>query len=349
MLPNRIKEKREITQDRRDFLKFVGALGILAAPMALLPWSREKIFDQGLTQASKTRPLMGTFVTVTVLDRSPERATEAMEAAFAEINRLVGLLDRHSSGTPVAYLNQTGYLRDLPPELYEVLEAGKRMHHLTRGVFDMTVMPLLDLFEKSFARTALPPPAAAIENGRKLVGDRYVHLRRKEVRLEKDGMGITLDGIAKGYIVDRAIGVLEARGVKQALINAGGDIRALGDKGNGSPWRIAIQDPADKKRVVQVIPLKNWAIATSGNYENYFDRDKNYHHILDPETGLSARNFAGVTVMAPTLAVADALATAAFVPAFEKARDFIGAASPAEALWIDRRRTLSKTGGWQWG
>lgn len=343
-----VKGEMEKIRNRREFLKFGCALGIGVTPLVLFPLLRERTFNPGLIQAKKTRPLMGTFVTVIVLDPSENRATEAMEAAFAEIERVICLLDRHSPDTPVAHLNRVGYLKDIPPEVYEVMDLGMRIHFLTGGLFDITVKPLLDLFESSFFLTSEAPPTAEIQRILKRIGAQHVHRCRKEIRFLKEGMQVTLDGIAKGYIVDRAISVLKNRGIKHGLINAGGDIRALGGKGGGMPWKIAIQDPVNKNRVVQIIPLQDRSIATSGNYENYFDPDRRYHHIINPETGFSPQQFMGVSVLASSLSIADALSTAVFIPPSETAREFIKTISGAEALWIDRRRAITKTEGWKW-
>lgn len=345
MVEKWIKEKMEQMTDRREFLKLMGALGIGLTPLVIVPSTSEMIFGRDLAQANKTRPLMGTFVNVTVLDNSGDRATEAMEAAFAEIERLISLLDRHSQDTPVAYLNRMGHLKDIAPEIHEVMYLGEHIHRLTGGMFDITVKPVLDLFEKHFSRTSEPPPAAEVQMVIKQVGAQYIRHGQDEIRFFKDGMGITLDGIAKGYIVDQAISLLKSRGIKHALINAGGDIRALGDKGRGRPWKIAIQDPIHKNKVMHIIPLQGRALATSGNYENYFDPEKKFHHIINPETGLSPQTFTSVSVLASSLAKADALATAAFIPAWEKAQEFIQAVPGTEALWIDRNKATVKTEG----
>jgi thiamine biosynthesis lipoprotein len=341
-----VKGKMEKIRSRREFLKFAGALGIGATPLILFPLTREKIFNQDLIQADRTRPLMGTYVTVTVLDPSEHRATEAMEAAFTEIERLISLLDRHSHDTPVARLNRAGCLKDVPPEVYEVVDLGRRIHGTTGGLFDITVKPLLDLFENNFSLTSEPPPMAEIQGVLKQVGSQHVRHSREEIRFLKEGMQITLDGIAKGYIVDRAISVLKSRGIKHGLINAGGDIRALGGKGDRMPWKIAVQDPMNKNKIVQIIPLIDRSIATSGNYENYFDTNKRYHHIVNPETGLSPQQFVSASVLASSLSIADALSTAIFIPSSETARDFIRTISGAEALWIDRKKAITKTDGW---
>ena len=332
--------------DRRSFLKWAGALGIGLSPLVLAAPVREKVFGRGLQAASKTRPLMGTWVTVTVLHPSEEKAAEAMERAFAEMERLSPLLDRHGQDTPVAYLNRTARLQDVPRELHEVLARSERFYRLTGGVFDITVKPVLDLLETHFSRTKEFPQAEEIRRAASRVGAQSIAHGEREIRFLREGMGVTLDGIAKGYIVDRAISFLKDFGIRQALINAGGDIRALGDKGNGQPWRIAIQDPMERNQVVQVIPLREGAVATSGDYENYFDPEKKFHHIIDPETGFSPHRFTSVSILAPSLADADALATAAFIPSRDRAMKFIAAVPGTQVLWIDREKKRAGSGGW---
>jgi thiamine biosynthesis lipoprotein len=126
-------------------------------------------------------------------------------------------------------------------------------------------------------------------------------------------MGITLDGIAKGYVVDRASGVLTRRGVKDHLINAGGDIRVSGRREGGAPWRVAIRDPRDERRPAEILLLREGAIATSGNYEVCHHRERLCHHIVDPATGSSPGLADSVSVTAPTAMAADAVSTSVFV------------------------------------
>ena len=135
----------------------------------------------------------------------------------------------------------------------------------------------------------------------------------RQVRLEIPGMGVTLDGIAKGFVVDRMAAVLEGRGLKDYLINAGGDIRCAGHREDGTTWRIGVQDPGKKADLPDIIGMSGGAVATSGSYEIHFDRDRTYHHIVSGETGLSPQASLSVSVVAPTALTADALATSLFV------------------------------------
>jgi len=348
MILEPFKEKREKTMERRRFLKWMGALGLGLTPLVWAAPVREKIFGRGLASAAKTRPLMGTFVTVTVLHPSQDKAFEAMEKAFAEMERLIHLLNRHAPDTPVSYLNRVGYLTDIPPEIHEVVGHAERLHRLTHGAFDITVKPILDLLETCFSRNLSAPSAEEIRMALRRIGVHYLVHQEKEMRFLQEGMGITLDGIAKGYIVDRAVSQLKGQGIQHALVNAGGDILALGGKGDDQPWRIAIQDPRDRNRIVGIIPLREGALATSGDYENFFDPEKKFHHIINPETGLSPQQFSSVSVRTSSLTVADALATAAFIPSLHMAKIFLQSISGAEALWIDQRKVQTRSPGWKW-
>ena len=159
-------------------------------------------------------------------------------------------------------------------------------------------------------------------------------------------MKITLDGIAKGYIVDKASKILLDHVIKRHLINAGGDIKAVGLRDDMQPWRVAIQDPKKRNNHLDVIDLTDGSVATSGNYENYFDRDMLYHHIADPKTGLSPVTTSSASVIAPTATDADALATALMVMEPEKGTMFIDSLAGYESLIITRDNQIKRSSGW---
>jgi len=127
-------------------------------------------------------------------------------------------------------------------------------------------------------------------------------------------MVLELGGLAKGFILDRAIAVLKNYLVRSAFINAGGDIALLGSRPDGEPWKLGILHPRAEKKILAVLEASDRAVVTSGDYERHFDRDGiAYHHIIDPKAGKPARKLASVTVIAATAAEADALSTAIFV------------------------------------
>ncbi|MFH1091056.1 MAG: FAD:protein FMN transferase, partial [Pseudomonadota bacterium] len=121
------------------------------------------------------------------------------------------------------------------------------------------------------------------------------------------------DGVAKGYIVDRAGDKLKRAGLKNALINAGGNILAWGNSPAGKPWRIGVQDPWRPGQWLKVIALTDKAVATSGSYERFFDQKHDFHHLLDPKTGWPAGRLVSASVVASTAVLADAMSTAVFV------------------------------------
>jgi len=235
--------------DRRDFLKISGVTGLGLTTCAIgAPLAEAVKFDRRLYKVSKSRVGMGTIVSITVLSSSRDHAEEAVAVAFEEIERLTKVMSRHDPATPVAQLNHYGFLKEAPPELSFVIKKSMHYHQISNHLFDITVKPLLDLFLRSYK----DPENVLLSQERiaellELVDAELISLSGKTIGFKKHGMGITLDGIAKGFIVDKAVEKLVAKGIRHGLVNAGGDIRTIGDKGNNRPWKIAIQDPLKKK------------------------------------------------------------------------------------------------------
>jgi thiamine biosynthesis lipoprotein len=160
-------------------------------------------------------------------------------------------------------------------------------------------------------------------------------------------MAITLDGIAKGYIVDQAAALLAKNNINNFLINAGGDIRTKGQRQDRKPWAIAIQDPHKKKQYPDIIQMSDGAVATSGNYEVYFDQEKMFHHIVNPRTGMSPHADASVSVIAPTTMEADALSTSVFVMEPMEGIRFIDSLPRYECLILSTTGKMKKSKGWK--
>ena len=293
--------------------------------------------DRNTYRAWSVRPSMGSVVSVVVLHSSCAEAEDAIEAAFREMSRLVRILDRHDSAAPVAHLNAVGVLRDAPPELTEVVGRALRYHQLTRGAFDVTVKPLVDLLRATAGEPAPTERAEAAE----LVGAERLRLSGRRLSFDRSGMGITLDGIAKGYVVDRMAGMLSRHGVRRFLINAGGDIRASGGKQDGRPWMIGVRDPKSPDALCGVVSIRDGAIATSGNYE------KPFAHIVDARTGRSARTSLGVSVSAPEAMAADALATALFVLGPVAGCGLARSLAECECLIVDEAGRSASSPGWR--
>lgn len=333
--------------DRRTFIQTLCILSAgkavegFAAPMNTVS------FSSSLVQVSETRNLMGTFVTITLLHPSRDQAQTVLGTAFHKMEKWIQLFNRHESGTPLDYLNERGFIQGPPPELVKVLRQSLMIHSRTGGLFDVTVKPLLDLYETE-NRLGRLPSGPSIREALNRVGASGLKIEPKKISFCKEGMGITLDGIAKGTIVDKIIGFLKENGIEHALVDAGGDLRVFGGRnGTGLPWRIAVHDPANERATGERIFLTDGAVATSGNYMVYFDQEKVHHHILSPESGVSPSWSVSSSIIAPTAEEADALATAIMVLDPRESLSLINQDRRLAALWITREGKKIKSLRWK--
>jgi thiamine biosynthesis lipoprotein len=288
-----------------------------------------------------TRPAMGTLVSLTVVARSQHRAEDAIGRAFQEMDRLIAIFNRYDAASAVSQLNDAGRLDKPPTELVRVVSQAQKYHDLSRGVFDISVAPLVDLFGNNAGGG---PSRSEISDVLELVGAQHIGVSRRRIQLDRSGMRVTTDGIAKGHIVDGVARVLERRGIREYLVEAGGDIRVSGTKSR--PWTVAVQDPHRSGRFPDTIRLTAGAIATSGGYERYYDPGRNFHHIVDSKSGSSPQHSDSVSVIAPNAMAADALATVVFLMESSSGIAFVEALSGCECLAILRDGTQVKTTGW---
>lgn len=335
-----MSEPRRIT--RREALRITAVGGAALAFGGVL--TREVLRRAGLHRVTDTRPRLGTLVTITAVHSDAEAARGMVRGAFAEIERLEAVLSRHASGTPMARLNASGALDDAPGELIEVLGRAREIHGLSGGAFDPTVLPLLRLFERNAERGALPKDAE-VARAVALVGLDAVEVEGGSLRLTRPGSALTLDGIAKGYVVDRTVAVLAATDAERVMVDAGGDIASGGLGVADEPWSIAIQHPEDPARPVGHVRLAGQAVATSGDYMQSFTQDRRHHHILDPRTGHSPTHTSAVTVVAGTAMDADALSTALMVLGPEAGLELLDRVPGAEGLLVAKDGTLHASGG----
>ncbi len=335
-------------QKRRSFLKLSGLLGLGAASAALLPTEKAEAFFFGPKEykVTETRLAMGTFVAMTAIHPSRDEAEQAIGLAFEEINRLNAMLTNYEDRSAVGSFNVAGKIEHAPQEMLELVARSLYYNRETRGAFDITVKPLIDLYKKSFAGSHTPTDGE-IDRTLKLIGSDKLHFQSGSLQFAGSDMAITLDGIAKGYIVDKASEVLRVNGVANHLINAGGDIRTSGLAAKGKAWTVAVQDPAKTKEYPDIITMKDGAIATSGNYEIYYDNEKLFHHIINSKTGHSPHLSSSVTVIAPTVMDADALATSVFVMEPVEGVQFINSQPDCECFVIGKDGDISHSKGWQ--
>ena len=227
-------------------------------------------------------------------------------------------------------------------DLAKILNTALEVSRVSSGAFDPTLGEVIALWGFDSPTPHLPDPAelsAALES----VGyQKLDHPSGDDI-----SVSIDLGGVTKGYAVDEAVRVLQGSGIAGGIVNGGGDLRTFGLKPGGKLWKIGVQDPDDPQELAGVLSIREAAVATSGDYQRYFEKDgTRYHHILDPATGYPARSgLRGTTVIAPTCVVADALATASFVMGPEKGLALLEDLDEVEGVLITEDGKILTTTG----
>ncbi len=296
-----------------------------------------------------THMTMDTVVELRFQARGVRAAEEIRDQVFAEIERLEELFSRSIPESDVVAVNENAGQRpvQVSPEVLYVTEQAIEYARLSGGVFDPTVAPLTDLWGFFSDQQYRVPEPEEIDNTLELVDFSLVELDTEErtIYLPASGMGLELGGIAKGFIVDRALEILIEAGVENAYVNAG-DIGLLGTRPDGEPWRIGVRNPRDERDMIAVLSLKNQAVDTSGDYERAFEEDGvKYHHILDAKTGMPAKELASVTVITDSTMKADVLSTVAFILGPEKGFSLIKDLEGVEGIFITPELDITYTGG----
>lgn len=329
---------------RRDFLRLATLTGLgLAVP--LLGYSLGKYNIGSADEIQMSAYALGTKITIRVEDAtSPIGTQAALKSSFQEIRKLENIFTRFQSANEIGRLNTTGHIDSPQPELVKILTQALRYSEKTAGSFDITVKPALDMFENRASAT-FPPTDAEFDAARNLIDFEKVSVSNSAVSFAQPRMGVTLDCLGKGYILDRAAGILRAHGIDSALIDGSGTLVVIGSRSDGSPWRIGIMNPTDPNKSLGTIEMKNGAVATSGDYENYFTPDMRYYHIIDPHTACSPVYSHSATVIAPTASEADPLALALMVNPQSEALHFIDQFAGCECLIVTRNSGLVKSSG----
>ncbi|UZE92242.1 MAG: FAD:protein FMN transferase [Methanosarcinales archaeon] len=325
--------------NRRHFIK-----GGIALVLAFLTGSRIRLWNQSPHLLESTRTMMGTSVAAMVVHDDVDSAREAMTQAFGDMHKIDSLMSIYRNDSEIATLNRNCFCENPTTDTIAVIKRAIHYSNLSGGAFAITILPIIEMWrEKTGA--GRHPTEDELNGALELVRPEYIALDSGAIRFKKPGMGITLGGIAKGYAVDRAIETLGQRNIKHALINAGGDIRALGGKAEGVPWKVALRNPENKEDSLTVLSLYDGAVATSGNYERCFNEEAKATHILDPRSGHPVQDLLSVTVIAESAMDADALSTTAFVLGAEKGMRLIEKLDGVEALIVTGEKEIVRSNG----
>jgi len=268
--------------------------------------------------------------------------TLALDAAVAALQRIEGQMSLFRDDGALCRLNRTGRLEAPPAELRELLGIAVAVARASGGAFDPTVQPLWLAFAGAQRQGRLPT-VAEVDAARARVDWRALAIDATGVRLARAGMGVTLNGIAQGYAADQVRAVLLAHGVRDALVDAG-EFAMAGRNPEGGRWTLGIADPLAEGRLIARLFADGRCVATSGDDQTVFSADHRHHHIFDPHTGWSPADMAGVTVAAPTGALADALTKVLFVGGPARARA-LARHWRIDALWVDKKGRWEATPG----
>ncbi|MBF0287676.1 MAG: FAD:protein FMN transferase [SAR324 cluster bacterium] len=310
--------------DRRTLIKRGSVLLLVCAGAGLGPLlaRNRKVFRKAII-------VMGTIAEIQIVHDDAQKAHAIMAQAFAEIQRIEQSMSRFRNDSEVSRANSQAFHHPIAisQETAGVLSRAFHWARATRGMFDPGIGKLSKIWNIKHRNE--PPEGKRLSR----LANRQFY---QQLRLDREGgkcflqfsskdVQLDLGGIAKGYAADRAIDVLAHAGIEQALVNLGGDVVALGGKNKNHGWKVGVKDPNHPHQIAKILELKNQAVATSGNYEQYFiSQSSLYHHLIDPRLARPGRSiFHGLTVIGPNGCDADALATGLFFFSKEKTQQLL--------------------------
>jgi thiamine biosynthesis lipoprotein len=293
------------------------------------------------SQSSYTRTLklMGSRFDITVVAQDSLEGAGYIDLAVAEITRIEKNISSWDPTSQTSAINANAGVvaTKVDEELFDLIKRAIGISKLTDGAFDITYASMDKIWKFDGSMKEMPSQQQIASSVAK-VGYRHIRLHEtdRSVFLENKGMKIGFGAIGKGYAADKAKELLIRKGVTAGIINASGDMNTWGLQPNGEEWKVAITNPLNKNKVFAVLPIKQGAVVTSGNYEKYVTfNGKRYSHIIDPRTGYPATGIISATIFAPSAELADALATSVFVMGIEAGLDRINQMGGIECLIID--------------
>jgi thiamine biosynthesis lipoprotein len=297
---------------------FIGALGVRTYNTHRFHLEKQTCF------------MMDTFVTIYAVgpQTTSSRAIDLALDRMQEVDTKFNVLNPQS---PLYAFNHKGVpISD--PEILGVIRTALQVGEESNGAFDITVAPLIELWG-FYGDSPHVPKEQEIEDCLTDVGYKYLTIRDGKLEKSNERVRIDLGGIAKGYAIREGVKVLKVNGVSSALIDAGGDVYALGRKGR-KPWNVGIKNPRGED-LLGYLEVEDLAVLGSGDYERcFFKEGKRYHHIFDPKTGYPAEGLSGITLVYSDPMVADAWNTALFVLGPEKGLEVLKKMPGMETIMV---------------
>lgn len=331
-------------------LKLVGIFMLLSVTMISLSGCvvNENKDKKKTNKISSTELFMGTSVTITVYEKNDE---EIIKKAFDKVKEIESLVSINKLGTELDEINNNAGIKavSVSEDSFNIIEKALDYSEKSEGGYDLTIGPLVKLWSIGLPEAKVPEENE-IKGALEKINYKKVNLNKekKEVYLEDKDMKIDLGSIAKGYTADEVAKVLGGQGVKKAIIDLGGNIYALGEKEENTPWKIGIQNPFENRgELVGTIEVKDKSIVTSGIYERYLEKDgKKYHHILNTKTGYPYEGeIAGVTLITDKSMDGDALSTLIFTMGIKDGLEFLEELDNVDAIFVSKDKEVHLTKG----
>jgi FAD:protein FMN transferase len=328
-------------------LKQAVSLLLLTTTLTLLGCSNSSS-NESNGPLTKTELVMGTVCTISLYDNKDEKI---INETFERLKELENILSINKLGTEIDKVNEMSGKEPVKvsDDTFIVLAQGLKYSKLSQGSLDITIGPLVKLWGIGTDAAKLPTQNE-INDKKSLINynDLALDETNKTVFLKKENMIIDLGAIAKGYAADEVAEILTKNNVKSSIIDLGGNIFALGSKVDGTNWKIGIQDPENSRgESIGYIEVVNKSVVTSGIYERFFEANgKNYHHILNPQTGYPYENeILGVSIISNKSIDGDALSTTLFSLGIEKGLEFVNSQEGVEALFLSKDHNIYLTQG----
>ena len=295
----------------------------------------------------ETRILMDTVVKISVYKSNGTYAEikSKIDSTFTLMKQLENQVSSHIQSSDVCKANDKAGIQktDIHRETSFIIKKSIEISKNTNGFFDITIGAVKNIWPFGKA-DPVPPSDSAVKRLLNLVNYNLVEVSDSSIFIKKRGMIIDLGGVAKGFIIDRAVKNLKDQGVCAGIVDAGGDLKIFGINPKNKKWKIGVVDPRKKGGIAGIIFTESGAIATSGDYERYFMyRGKRYHHILNPFNGFPANGCISVTILANNALEADAYATAVFAMGHKKGFEFIRSNPDIEGLIMYKNKGKIET------
>lgn len=297
----------------------------------------------------RTNFLLGTIIEITIFEECEDAV---FQKAFDRISKIEKKMTINNAQTSeIINLNANGINRpvSISEDTFQVLEKGIYYSTLSNGSFDISIGSMVKLWNIGTDQAAIPDPVE-IQKILPLVNYKDIILNKSNLtaQIRQEGMIIDLGAIAKGYAADEVKRVLLENGVSSAIISLGGNILCVGEKPDGSPWRVGVQNPFDLRgEYLGIMEVKDQSVVSSGDYERYFEKDGvRYHHIIDPSTGYPCNNeLTSVSIISDISIDGDGLSTTTFLMGLEKGMEFVENLEGIEAVFVTKDKNVYRTSG----